>query len=44
MAGADGKQGQKAGSDCGAHGAYSKTQGPASSKQGVDAKTPYKHR
>ena len=39
-----GKQEQKSGSDYGGHAAYQKAAGPASSKEGADAKTPYKHR
>ena len=40
-----GKQelGQSAG-DCGGKAAYQKAAGPASSKQGVSEKVPYKHR
>lgn len=44
MAGAKGKQEVKAGSDFGGKAAYQKAAGPASSKQGVSEKTPYKHR
>jgi hypothetical protein len=41
---AKGKQEVRAGSDHGAHAAYQKAAGPASSKQGSSEKTPYKHR
>lgn len=41
---AEGKQEIRKGSDCGGHAAYQKAAGPASSKQGVSEKTPYKHR
>jgi len=41
---AQGKQEVRAGSDFGAHEAYKKAAGPASSKQGVSERTPYKHR
>ena len=41
---AQGRQEVRAGSDCGGHEAYNKAAGPASSKQGVNDKTPYKHR
>ncbi len=41
---AQGKQEIRSGSDCGGKAAYQKAAGPASSKQGVSEKVPYKHR
>lgn len=41
---ADGKQGVRAGSDCGGHAAFQKAQSPASVKSAAQGKTPYKHR
>jgi hypothetical protein len=41
---AQGKQEIRSGSDCGGHAAYKKAAGPASSKEGSDYSTPYKHR
>ena len=44
MAKAQGKQEISKGSDHGGKAAYQKAAGPASSKQGVSEKVPYKHR
>ena len=41
---ADGKQGVRAGSDCGAHAAFSKADSPASVKKMAQGATKYKHR
>jgi hypothetical protein len=41
---ADGKQGVRPGSDCGAHEAFQKASSPASVKNAAQGKTPYKHR
>lgn len=41
---ADGKQGVRPGTDCGAHEAFSKADSPASVKKMAQGTTPYKHR